>query len=218
MIYNIFRKNQWFFIPYFFFLFMGGIILILFRKTDIHIFINNIHNASTDYYFKYLTYLGDGFTIFIAILLFSLINYRTTLTLTISTLLSSITIIIFKQALLKDISRPVRVFQNIQELYLVPGVDVHASNSFPSGHTATAFILFLLLSIITKNNFLKFVFFLIALSVGYSRMYLSQHFLIDIYFGSIIGVTCTILAFYWCRDLSKKGLDHSLFQSLRIRT
>jgi membrane-associated phospholipid phosphatase len=39
------------------------------------------------------------------------------------------------------------------------------------------------------------LFFFCALAVGYSRIYLSQHFLLDVFFGSLIGTIGTLIVF-----------------------
>ena len=61
--------------------------------------------------------------------------------------------------------------------------------SFPSGHATTAFTLFTCLALIVPNKLLKILFFAIAALAAYSRIYISQHWLVDIFAGSIIGVT-----------------------------
>jgi membrane-associated phospholipid phosphatase len=67
--------------------------------------------------------------------------------------------------------------------------------SFPSGHTCTAFCLFCFLAFILtpRYKWLGLVFFILAMAVGYSRIYLAAHFFLDVYVGSIIGVIFTIL-------------------------
>jgi membrane-associated phospholipid phosphatase len=57
--------------------------------------------------------------------------------------------------------------------------------------------MFCLLAFYTKNNFLKVIYFLIAFLIAYSRMYLSEHFLKDVYTGSIIGVCSALLVYSW---------------------
>jgi membrane-associated phospholipid phosphatase len=49
-----------------------------------------------------------------------------------------------------------------------------------------------------------------ALLVGYSRLYLSQHFAIDVVVGSAIGTVSAMLSYYWFINMPKKGLDKSL--------
>ena len=69
-------------------------------------------------------------------------------------------------------------------------------NSFPSGHTTAAFAMYCSFSYYVKSKRVDLVLFLVAFLVGYSRIYLSQHFLIDVIFGAILGVLASFLAFY----------------------
>jgi len=64
------------------------------------------------------------------------------------------------------------------------------TRSFPSGHSEGAFSLLCFLSFLLPEGYRKFgfLFFLIALSVCYSRIYLGAHFFEDVYVGSIIGM------------------------------
>jgi membrane-associated phospholipid phosphatase len=69
------------------------------------------------------------------------------------------------------------------------------------------------LALFTKNKWIEFLLFSIALIVGYSRVYLSQHFFIDIYAGSIIGVSTTLVIYFLFRNLKAQWLDKSLINS-----
>ena len=99
-----------------------------------------------------------------------------------------------KQILFHGIPRPIAFFEDSYNLYLVEGVKIHRSNSFPSGHTTTAFAVFSLLILIVKNNYLKFSFALLAIFAGFSRIYLSQHFLIDVLAGAILGIMIALIS------------------------
>ena len=123
----------------------------------------------------------------------------------------------FKKIFFSDMVRPANVFSDIYELYLVPGVNIHHFNSFPSGHTASAVGIFFMPSLMTKNKSLQFLFFLIALLTAYSRVYLSQHFLVDIYFGSLISTIICLLMFYWGMKWRNSKLDHSLIRKTSLR-
>ena len=105
----------------------------------------------------------------------------------IAALMTLIFVFITKQLLFKGMPRPTKYFENEEVLHLVEGVKMHEWNSFPSGHTITAFAIFMILVLVVKNNYLKFLFVMIAILAGYSRVYLSQHFLGDIFTGAIIG-------------------------------
>jgi len=100
-------------------------------------------------------------------------------------------------------------------LHFVEGVKLHALQSFPSGHATTAFNLFFMLSILVKNSWLKLAFFVIALVVGFSRVYLSQHFFIDVVAGSIFGVVSIFIAHYYFSKSQKSWLDYSVLKSTR---
>ncbi len=107
--------------------------------------------------------------------------------------------------------RPKAFFTNGEIIHYIQGVEIYQTNSFPSGHTASAFALFLTLTLATKNNFLKLVFFICALLVSYSRVYLAQHFPIDILVGSFLGIVFTLLVFIIIENKYKSNvLDHSL--------
>ena len=82
-----------------------------------------------------------------------------------------------------------------EDLKEVNGVDLAGFHSFPSGHALSAFALFFCLLFISKNHFMKIVYFSLAGIAAYSRVYLSQHWLIDIYVGSIIGVCFSLLMY-----------------------
>ena len=67
--------------------------------------------------------------------------------------------------------------------------------SFPSGHTSAAFTLFCLVAILLPRPYRYWgvVFFILALLIGYSRIYLAAHFFLDVYVGSIIGTIFTLI-------------------------
>ncbi len=88
-------------------------------------------------------------------------------------------------------------------LPLVEGVKMNHWLSFPSGHTATFFALFFSLSIIvcaenTKGKYvLSFLCFLCATFGAYTRIYLSQHFALDVFAGILIAVLSSVILYYF---------------------
>ena len=79
-------------------------------------------------------------------------------------------------------------------------------NSFPSGHTVTAFSAAIVILYLTKNKNWSILLFIVALAVGYSRMYLSEHFFEDVIVGSVIGVLITIC---WISFIESKQFLHT---------
>jgi membrane-associated phospholipid phosphatase len=117
---------------------------------------------------------------------------------------------ILKRAVFYNIDRPVEYFKGGFELYLVEGVKIYNKFSFPSGHAATTFGFFICIAFISDNKLVKFLCLLLACLVGYSRIYLSQHFLIDVYFGSLIGVAGGIIFYNIVYLRKSKWRDFSI--------
>lgn len=96
--------------------------------------------------------------------------------------------------------RPVTYFSATPGLvHHVPGVELWTYNSFPSGHTITAFSIALTLLYLFAPRRVwtwSVLLFAWACSVGYSRMYLAEHFFKDVYGGAIIGVLATLAALW----------------------
>jgi membrane-associated phospholipid phosphatase len=207
---DLFRQNRWFYVPYLLFLIIGGFFLILFSKVDIHWVINQLNCLPADYFFKIFTHFGDGIVIAIAIVIMLFIKYRHAIVVAISSIVATILVQLFKRYIIPDVDRPSLIFESIGKLHIVEGITMNTAHSFPSGHTATGFSIFLLFAIISSNKYLKLLFFIVAFLVAYSRIYLSQHFLVDIYFGSIIGVLSTSSVFLWVSKWKSKKLDFSI--------
>ncbi len=76
--------------------------------------------------------------------------------------------------------------------------------SFPSGHTASSFTAFTV-TLICCPPYIFFPVLAVALTIGFSRMYLRVHYLSDVVCGMILGIisgtTCTILFERWMAHL-----------------
>ncbi len=189
------------------------VITLLFSKEEIHIFINKLHFPFLDELMKYWTYLGDGVVLLIIILFAVLISFRHSIILLGSYLISGMIVQVLKRFIFTEMPRPVKYFdlQNIDyQLYLVPDVHQHAWHSFPSGHTAAAFAVFFSLALLSKSKVLQLGCFALALGVAYSRLYLSQHFLIDVVAGSAIGMLSAWLLWWWMERYQNTWLDKPL--------
>lgn len=188
------KHNLIFILIYIILLVRVGYILLNNGKVQIHEKINSlVGNPFFDTFFKYITHLGDGiFAVSIAILTL-FINVKKASYLLLSYTFASITSSILKNFIYVSTCRPAFCFNFYlhnyvhQPLKLVSGVEMNMFNSFPSGHSTTAFALFFSFLFMSENKFNKFIFLVLACLAAFSRTYLSQHWLVDIYFGSIIG-------------------------------
>jgi membrane-associated phospholipid phosphatase len=178
----------------------------------LHIFSNQASSPFLDIFFKYATHLGDGTFIAVLTIILLFIKYRYALAFLTGSLLTSLTVNLFKKVILGTVYRPAKYFELYEtyQLHFVEGVKLHALQSFPSGHTATAFNLFFTMALLVKNNYLKLFFFVMAVVIGYSRVYISQHFLQDIAVGSLFGVIFILFSWLWFEKINKKWLDKSI--------
>lgn len=214
---KLIQQNRFFLIPYLFFLLICVSLILSFSKAELHIFSNKANSPFFDVFFKYATYLGNGAVIAILFIVLLFVRYRFAFSFLTGSLLSSLAVNLFKKVLLHNIYRPSKYFEMYEtyRLHLVDGVHLHSLQSFPSGHTATAFNLFLMMALLVKNNSLKLILFVMAVLVSYSRVYLSQHFLLDITVGSVIGVVFILLSWVWFENMNKTWLDGSVLRPVK---
>lgn len=191
------KKYLAFYIPYILFVMTFIFLILMNEKADLHLWLTSFHTPNGDVFFKYYTEVGGSIPFIIAgLALFY--NYRIAVFLLVSQLAVGLLSRIMKEAW--NESRPIVYFkENFPDMTLhqVDGVKLHSFHSFPSGHSASAFALFMALSLLTKNKSLQFLYFVLALLVGFSRIYLSQHFALDVLVGSIIGVVVSIICKYY---------------------
>jgi len=159
-------------------------------KGDVFLWINARHDPLLDIFFKYITHLGNGVWLALLLVFFLFYKYYFAVVTMFSILFQSILVSVFKRWLFVGLPRPVAFFGDEMNLNLVNGVDVHMVNTFPSGHSTTAFSLFALLAFAfaIRNTWLSVLFFILAVMVGVSRIYLAQHFFIDVYAGACFGL------------------------------
>ncbi|MDO1447674.1 phosphatase PAP2 family protein [Rhodocytophaga aerolata] len=195
-MYKIVKVNFPFFLPYQVFFILGGILQLFYTKVELFSFINGNYHSAADYFFKYMTHVGDGLFYILVVVLLALVSYRKAAIALSCYITSSLVAQVLKKVIFTDELRPKAFFENSSYvLHMVEGVTLHSHNSFPSGHATSAFSLFCLLSIFSRNKSLGYLWFCLALIASYSRVYLSQHFFGDIYVGSIIGVVLTLVTF-----------------------
>lgn len=199
---------------------LGGIVLMTVPKAAIHLWINQYHSPVFDALFKTITIFGDGITAVLLVVFLLFVRFRFALMMAVSNIACSVIVQSLKHTLFEGSVRPHEFFKNIHPLYFVPGVDMYSFNSFPSGHSATIFTTCTLLCFMVRKQSLRCVLLFAAFLVAFSRVYLSQHFLGDIYAGSLIGVFAAyVIASFWNvpDDSNQAWLNQSLRTVLRRR-
>lgn len=210
------RKQKYFYIPYLVFLSASIVYLLVSEKWAIHLTLNSFHSQTLDLIMKYVTVIGGWIPFAVAGVMF-LWKVGPAIGILASQLV--VTIIVTPLKHIFRMPRPVLYFSDKFPDTLLPipeGVTAHLSNSFPSGHTASVFALLFSLSLLTKNRALQVFYCALAIVVGYSRVYLSQHFLMDVVVGSAIGVFSAWIIWYFMPK-EKEWMDKSVFSLIRNR-
>lgn len=191
------RRLYPFLLPYLCILILVLAVKLSFSKEDIYFFINGLHFAAGDVFFPYMTELASSVTAVVVCLLLLFYSYRSSLLMASSLILTTAVNVSLKN--LFNAPRPSVYFAgHTRPIYYVPDVEVLSNNfSFPSGHTACAFTIAMVLTYITPNKKIGYLYLLFALLVAYSRMYMSQHFLEDVTGGSIVATVITLLWLTW---------------------
>ena len=197
---EILKKNKLYFTIYAFILLSMLVVAILTDKGSGVIMFDTYRQRPLDIFFMAATKIGEYYTylVFIFFFLFIRKSYRSALSIAVmGTLLPLISYMLkmyFKHP------RPLTYFSkyiDYKDFHGIENLHYHTGhNSFPSGHTFAAFALFTFLALRSKNKAYGILYLSIALLVGISRIYLSQHFIEDVAFGSILGVLYGTFTYY----------------------
>jgi membrane-associated phospholipid phosphatase len=194
---KLFSENRVFVLAYLSLLITALVLKLIYSKEELFLIVNLNHNTIADQFFKLMTHVGDGFMFVAIVLILLIVEYRKSILALFIYLISSQVAQFLKRVIFEDVPRPKKYFEGLQELHFVDGVQVHNMMSFPSGHTTSAFALAAFLTITSKNKNLGFLYLILAVIIGYSRMYLAQHFYEDVIMGSVIGVLSAFITCYF---------------------
>ena len=188
------------------------VLQFIYPKLELHLLLNSHHNSLQDMFFTYYSLLAEWPLYVLALLPLLWKKIKITAFFALCELTGGAILQILKHTI--NMERPVCAFEHYQNMVLplVDGIDMHSSNSFPSGHASTFFVFYtccaLLLTYYYKRqqhsrktwilfNAALLVLLTMATLGAYSRIYLSQHFLSDVCMGSVIGFVTPCLMFYF---------------------
>ena len=181
------------------------IAICLVNKGTLHLALCDHHTAFLDAVMPVLSNLANWLPYAICAVLL-VWRWRIGLFVSGSLVLSSLLAQVLKH--LVQAPRPLTWFaEHLPDvtLPLTEGVKMNYFLSFPSGHTTTFFCLFFALCVVFTWYYTKqprrlivsigvqVLLFLLAAVCSYSRIYLSQHFALDVLAGMILGVGSVII-------------------------
>lgn len=180
-----------------------ALLLAIIPKGELHLLLCQPHMPFLDTIVPVFSDLVDWLPYLVVVLL---LFYRAGWATFLASNLLFSTLIVQPIKHLINAPRPLTWFaENMPDvaLPLVDGVKMNLWLSFPSGHTTTFFVLFFSISIILcaenirGKNILSLLCFLLATFGAYTRIYLSQHFALDVLAGILIASFSTILLYYF---------------------
>ena len=180
------------------------ILSYIFGRDGLFLCFNSNLGVFADTFFSYFTYLAEGWIWIPYLLILVFLLKKDPAFILINFVNSTILTQVPKNVFWPNVNRPIASGIPISQIHTVPGIEVHTYNSFPSGHTATAFSLFLITVYLFPNKKVLLTGVLYALICGYSRIYLGQHFPLDIAGGIIAALLSVALSIQIRKKLFKK--------------
>lgn len=188
------RQNKIYFITLLAILLTAATFLLTAGKAGTFLSLNSYHPFLLNVFFINYTFMGDGiFALCLIALMFLYFKKKKQgFALLYSFLISGIAVQLIKNLI--SAPRPRLFFEQGQYLFFMDGISLANNSSFPSGHTATAFAIATVFVMLMKNKNWQWLILAAALLAGYSRIYLAQHFLLDVIIGAAIGSASAIPA------------------------
>ncbi|WP_460470706.1 phosphatase PAP2 family protein [Emticicia fontis] len=195
---KILRNHRAFFILFFLWLIILACLQIFFSPTEMMFWVNQHNNTFLDTFFQLITLLGEDGIWLVPLLVYLYQYFREkkdvknkAIMLIIIWITKGIISIALKN--LFNLPRPMEVYEHSgRAIHVIQGLDIHHWQSFPSGHTFTGFAFACFYMLVAKNKTLGFLWLGLAMLIGYSRVYLFQHFPRDVFVGSILGVAVVL--------------------------
>lgn len=168
-------------------------LLFIVKKGELVMYFNFTYSDTSTLFFRAVNMLGDG--LLFAFIGIPLLFYRfnTTIYFIFLILIQTIIVRIFKDGLSESWPRPIKYLSEKGiDISIAENVDIHTVDSFPSGHATTAFTLALFFMLFMKSTKWQIAIFSLFTIAAVARIYLAQHFLIDV----IAGYYCALLTYF----------------------
>lgn len=150
-------------------------------------------------FMKFLSFLGDAgwFWIALTVLLFIFPKSRSA---SVASAVALIATLLLTNIILKNAVARMRPYEQYPDINVL--IKTLSSYSFPSGHTSCSFAAAGALSYHLRRWALPFM--LLASLIGFSRIYLSMHYLTDVLGGAFFGMIWAVIGILFGNFLQSK--------------
>lgn len=207
------KENKFFFLGFLLFLLPSLFLLMQIETGDVIMYFQERRTEDWTYFFSIVTQFGEEIPYFIAFFLFLYFrNLREALFIGFTGAAVGIVGSLLK--LYFSHPRP-KLFYEKKGLFhtfdFPDWLHIHYGyTSFPSGHTMSGFALFAVIAFfLPKKKGFALLMLLFAIGVGFSRIYLFQHFLKDTVSGAFVGVLLA-MSLVWSSNKLAPRLNFSL--------
>lgn len=167
-----------------------------YTRETVFLWLNLDLGKVADQIFSFFTLMAEGWMWIPYLLLMFGWFKKDALFILINFLLSTILTQVPKMLIWDNITRPMASGMDVNKIHHVDGIEMHLWNSFPSGHTATAFTLYFVTVSLFPKKWILAIGFIYALACAYSRVYLGQHFPLDLGGGILVALISVLLSIY----------------------
>ena len=193
-----------------------GLALLYIPKADLHLLLCDRHTPARDIFYRYYTTLAEWLPYVICVLILLFGRVGDGCFASAAMIFSALSTQLFKHIV--NAPRPLTWYtENMPDIQLplTEGVRMNLWYSFPSGHTTSFFAMAFALSILATKSLtaqrsnretvqqrsvltafaVQLLLFIAATLGAYSRIYLSQHFALDVFAGVLVGTLITLLCY-----------------------
>ena len=171
------------------------VISLLMGKIPFFLWLNTDLGIAADYFFGVYTDAGNSWMWVGILFILYFLKRQELIPLAVA---SFIFVTIFTQVckylIVPNEARPWKAIADHTLIHHVSWVETYLISSFPSGHSATAFTFYLIFCLIIPKKWWIVVGFIAAALVGYARIYLAEHFPLDVGGGILTAVLSVWLA------------------------
>lgn len=176
---------------------MGSVFSLFREKGTALMWLAEHRVAWADYFFYYVTQLGEPIGFTLIGIYFWLSSWRKMILIPVLGLVVTIVAYLLKNGFAHE--RPLLYLQRIGWEGPMQVLDYHINTghqSFPSGHSMAAWALFSFTALMIRRPWVSAACLFLAAAVSLSRVYLMVHFLQDVVAGAAVGLVLGVMGYY----------------------